>query len=205
MSDGASEGYRSAREHEARQKSIDRFFGLVLSRLAGIKVDRKDFRGAFDVFDAHRYNDSLLHGRAQKERGKRWEAFQAVLHDATSSKRMDTPVIKAWAEILTLSLRFASARVAEDLKAVSVFKEYRIGVYVPNGTGFYGKNPPTLLGDFPGALDAMVRINGVPSDAHVVVIDDPPRAVVGVTLGPDGGENLELERAKLRFLAVKAS
>jgi len=204
MSDGASDGYRSAREQEARQRSIDYFFGLVQSEVTGIKVDRKDFRSAFESFDAHRYHDPLLHGRILKDRPKRWMEFRALLHVAARSTR-DAATLKAWDEILTLSLRFASGQVTEHLKAVSVFKAYRIGLYVPNGTGFYGKNPPTLLGDFAAALDAMAKTDGAPSEARVIVIEDAPRAVVGVTLGPDGGENLQPERAKLRFLAVKES
>ena len=202
MGDGLSDGYRSAREHEARQKSIDFFFGLVLSRVTGIKTDAKDFRGAFEVFDAHRHAGNIASHRIAKTRGKRWETFLGLLDDASKKGVGKPQAMKAWAEILSLALRFASQDVTESLRAVSVFKTCHIALFVPNGTGYHGRTPPSLYGDFAAALDA---IAGEPFEQrpYAQVIEDPDRAVVGLTLGSGGGENREEERAKLRFLAVE--
>ena len=203
MSDGMSDGYRSAREYEARQKVIDTFFGIVLARLTGIKVSSMEFLWAFDAFDAHRYAGNIAEHRIAKERGKRWEKFLALLDDA-SGRRSDLAVGKAWAEILSLAMRFASTDVTKKLHAVSAFKTCRIALYVPNGTGYHGRNAPTLLGDFEGALDAIAAEPFHRPGLCVIIVEDPDRAVVGLTTG--GGrseENREEERAKLRFLAVE--
>jgi hypothetical protein len=203
MSDGASEGYRSAREHEARQKSIDHFFGMIIARVTGVKTNAKDFRGAFDAFDAHRYADNIASHRIAKERGKRWEKFLSLLDDA-SGKRTDTQVVTGWAEILSLAMRFASQDVTEGLHAVSVFKSCHIVLYVPNGTGFYGRVPPTLYGDLAAALDAIASDPFARRGPYAQVIEDSERAVVGLTAGAGRSEeNREEERAKLRFLSVE--
>jgi len=203
MSDGASEGYRSARESEARQKRLDAFFGMILKHVQGEKPGKAAFRKAFDDFEAHRWSDSMARYRLEKERGKRWEKFLGTLAELEGKAGQnldDFWVQKSWAETLALALRFASRKVFEEMQAASPFKNHHVGLYVPNGTGFYGRNPPTLLGDFAAALDA---IGGKEERARVVIIDDPDRAVVGLrTTGGTSEEVLEPERAKLRFLAV---
>jgi hypothetical protein len=201
MSDGLSEGYRSAREAEARQERIDGFFKMVLTHVQGGKPDKKAFRAAFDAFEAHRWENSMARYRLEKERGKRWEAFLGKLAETVGKDQTleDHWVRNVWAELLSLALRFASRKIVEDLHGASPYKGHHIGLYVPNGTGHYGRNPPTLFGDFAAALDAI----GGRDRAMVVIIDDPDRAVVGLELGPKGKENLEPERAKLRFLAVR--
>lgn len=203
MSDGASEGYRWARESEARQKRMDEFFGMILAHVQGGKPAKKAFREAFNAFEAYRWADSMARYRLEKERGKRWEKFLGLLAELEGKAGQhldDFWVQKSWAETLALALRFASRNVFEELQAASPFKNHHVGLYVPNGTGFHGRNPPTLLGDFEAALDA---IGGKEERAKVVIIDDPDRAVVGLRTGGGTSEEvLEPERAKLRFLAV---
>ncbi len=205
MSDGLTDGYRSARAYEARQKTIDAFFEMVLLTFekTEAKVSPRYFRAAFDAFDAHRYADNIASHRIAKERGKRWEAFLSLLDDA-AGKRSDLAVGKAWAEILSLALRFASQDITEKLRAASAFKSCRIALYVPNGTGHWGRNAPTLLGDFEGALDAIAAEPFDRPGLCVIIVEDPDRAVVGLTAGAGRSEeNREEERAKLRFLAVE--
>ena len=203
MSDGMTDGYRSARAAEARQKTIDAFFGMVLARATGVKPDQKDFREAFDAFDAHRYADPLLHGRARKERGKRWEEFNDLLISA-DGKRSDLHVSRAWAEILALAMRFASSRVTEALHQASVYRTCHIALYVPNGTGFYGPTPPSLFGDFAAALDAIAAEPFRRPGMYAQIIEDPYRAVTGIRTGGGTSEEVrEEERASLRFLAVE--
>lgn len=205
MSDGLSDGYRSAREAEARQKTMDAFFEAVWSAVRRPEGPRggKDLRAAFDAFDAHRYADSIASHRIAKERGKRWEAFLGLL-DGAAGKRSELAAGKAWAEILSLAMRFASESVTVLLHQASVFKTCRIALYVPNGTGFYGRNAPTLLGDFAGALDAIAAEPFNRPGLCVIIVEDPDRAVVGLTQGEGrSSENREEERAKLRFLAVE--
>jgi len=207
MSDGMSEGYRWAREHDARQKTIDEFFVMVLAQVTnanGAKIGRTRFRKAFDAFDAHRHADNIARHRIEKERGKRWEAFLSLIDDITGDQ-LELRSGKAWAEILSLALRFATPGVTQCLHEASTFRTCRIALYVPNGTGHYGRNAPTILGDLEGALDTLADRPFNRPGLCVIIVEDPDRAVVGLTLGPDGGEKLEPERAKLRFLAVEKS
>jgi len=204
MSDGLSDGARGAREAEARQKKLDAFFGMVLEHVKGGKPGKKAFREAFDAFEAYRWCDSMARYRLEKERGKRWEKFLATLGQTVgrSQTLQDVYVQQAWAEILSLALRFASSELVENLHDASPFKGYRIALYVPNGSGHWGPRDPTLLGDFAGALDALVG-GTYTKEARVVKIDDADRAVVGLRTGGGTSEEvLEPERAQLRFLAV---
>lgn len=202
MSDGMSDGYRAAREADARQKTIDYFFGMVLSRVTGIKLDMKDFRGAFEAFDAHRHADNIARHRLEKRRGKRWEELLGQLTLATSETGREA--LHAWAKIFSLAMRFASPTCVEQLQAATPFKGHKVGLFVPNGTGFYGRIAPSLYGDFAGALDAMAE--GTTLHVCAFTIEDPDRAITGLSEseGDRHGEIREEERGKLRFLAVKA-
>jgi hypothetical protein len=199
MSDGASEGYRWARESEARQRKIDAFFTAIIAYRSGSEIGETEFTQAFLEFDAIRYAGHIARGRLEKERGKRWETFDGWFKETLDKDRTleDHWVRQAWAEILALALQFASPNVVERLRDVSPYKDHHVALYVPNGTAHDGRRlEPTLLGDFAQALDAIGGKNG----GMVVIIMDADRAVRGF-IGSE--ETKEPERAKLRFLAVR--
>ena len=207
MGDQFSDGYRSACREEARQEmienTIDGFFRMVLARLTGIETDAQDFRKAFDTFDGLRYSSNIASHRIAKERGRRWEAFRSLLDDA-SGKRRGRRVMKGWAEILSLAMRFASRDVARMLHQASVFGGYHVALYVPNGTGYNGHVPPALYGDLVAALDAVATDPLSRRGLYAQIIEDPDRAVVSIIAG--GGrseERRDEKRAKLRFFAAK--
>jgi hypothetical protein len=201
MSDGLSEGASWAREHDARQATIDAFFGMVIGRVTGEKVGAKEFRKAFDAFDAHRYADNIASHRIAKGRGERWEAFLATLDRASARGRVGGARLQAWAEIFSLALRFASSSCVQAMQAATPFKEYRIALVVPNGTGFHGRNQSSLLGDFEGVLDAIAER---PGSGVVLIVEDRERAVVALTAGEGRSEEKrEEERSRLRFLAAR--
>lgn len=195
MSDGASEGYRWARESEARQKKIDEFFSRVADAAEGKPVEEDAFRKAFEAFDAFRYQNHIAQHRLHKTVGKRWEAFQETLKDARRSGDQPGRSGVAWAKILSLALEYGTDAPFERLRSISKFRAHRIALYIPNGRG----REPTIHGDLAGTLDVMSTSGRPPT---IVIIDEPERAVVGLELGPKGKEIKEPERACLRFLAV---
>ena len=195
MSDGLSEGYRWARESEARQKKIDAFFALVADALEGKPAGEEAFEEAFRAFDAFRYQNHIAQYRLQKTVAKRWAAFQETLTDALRSGDRPGPSRVAWAKLLTAALEFGSKDPFERLHALSMFRGHRIALYIPNGRG----REPTVLGDLAGALDVLATSGLSPT---VVILEEPERAVVGLELGAKGKEIKESDRAKLRFLAV---
>ncbi len=200
MSDGLTDGYRAARAYEERRKRIDAFFGLVLAFTQG-KNPGEELRAAFEDFDAIRYEQSIIRHRIAKERGRRWERFLGTLRQTVgrSQTLQDAHVQDAWGEILAAAIMFASPDVAARLQEASPFKSYRLGLFVPNGTDYHGaRREPTILGDFAGALDALVTASYV-KDVRVVAVADPDRAVVGFR----GDEEMrEPERGELRLIAA---
>lgn len=195
MSDGASEGYRWARESEARQKKIDAYFASVADAMEGKPVDEEAFREAFGAFDAIRYQNHIAQYRLHKTVAKRWEALQETLKDARRSGDRPGPSRVAWAKLLAAALEFGSKEPFERLRALSKFRSHRIALYIPNGRG----REATVLGDLAGALDILSTSGESPT---VVILEEPERAVVGLEIGAKGKEIKEPERAKLRFLAV---
>lgn len=204
MSDGASEGYRWARQSEARQKKIDAFFTGIAEFVEGTHGDAlEELMEHFTAFDAIRYEGHISRGRIEKKRAARWRAFQRLIEDtrARSQTLEDHHVRSAWSEILVLAVQFASPKVVERIQDLSPYKAYHLVLYVPNGTAHGGgRRDPTIIGNLASALDALASR---PGGVRVVHIDDPERAVVGIRgLGAEHEEVKEPERAKLRFLAV---
>lgn len=187
MSDGASEGYRWARESEARQKKVDAFFETLM-RVVGRQDAVGELKPAFETFDAIRYQGHIARGRLEKTAGKRWTAFRQTL-----VKAAETEDRKSWAEILALALQFASRDVLKRVHAIAApFSDVQIALYASNGPG----RAPSLFGAFEAVLDG--GADG--REVDVIRIEDPERAVVGIILG--GGESLEPERGILRFMAA---
>lgn len=192
MSDGMSDGYRAAREHEARQRRVDEFFGMVAECVRGgfETMDGDAFRAEFEAFDAFRHADSVARYRLQKTVRKRWKAFKKTLADAKEAMTDDS-----WAEIFSLALRYASRDVTARLLDLSAFEGHLVALYVPEGRG----REPSLYGDHAAALDAAAQGGLV----TVIAVEDSERAIVALDLGAKGGEILDPERAKLRFIAVR--
>lgn len=187
MSDGASEGYRWARESEARQKKVDGFFE-TLARVVSEQGAVGELKPAFETFDAIRYEGHIARGRLEKSKGKRWSAFRQTL-----MKAVETEDRKAWAEILALALQFASRDATGRVQAIAApFADVPIALYASNGPG----RAPSIFGAFEAVLDG--GADG--REVDVIRIEDPERAIVGIIIG--GGESTEPERGVLRFMAA---